>query len=400
MKFAVISSFPRGTSIHGTDTVGGASYTKNLLLSVARKDLSCTVYGDILENEPSTSTVTEHISVSRTWKRSSFSSLFSLFTTLLRSPEKLIIISFEAYMFGSLFFAGVFLGLMTVLRISSGKKLIFIVHQVPGGEFFSGSLPVRVLAKVGLGIFYSWIRLISTHCVVFEEYLKQQLGFEHVSVIPHAVERVKPMKQAQARKQLNIPDNAFVALYFGYIAGYKGLDQLIKAWPTTKGAGKDLLILAGGPNKHHESEPEYRKMVSELTQDAHKKGIIITGFVPEEAIKYYFSACDVVVLPYQHFMSSSGPLSLAFSYEKPHLLSDALHKYFMSDDMKAAADQTKLKPTDICVAIQPQALHNGIGRIKTKKSAYVAFSRDMKKRRAWKVIAEKYVELLRSYETY
>jgi dolichol-phosphate mannosyltransferase len=44
--------------------------------------------------------------------------------------------------------------------------------------------------------------------------------------------------------------------------------------------------------------------------------VIFTGYVKEEKVALFFSACDVVVIPYSISLSSSGPLALALRYKK------------------------------------------------------------------------------------
>jgi glycosyltransferase involved in cell wall biosynthesis len=59
-----------------------------------------------------------------------------------------------------------------------------------------------------------------------------------------------------------------------------------------------------------------------MASDAYDQ-IIFTGFLPEYEVPVYFSAADLVVLPYNTpELFASGPLMLAIGYEKPIAVSN------------------------------------------------------------------------------
>ena len=64
------------------------------------------------------------------------------------------------------------------------------------------------------------------------------------------------------------------------------------------------------------------------------KRISMTGFVPEENISNYYSVADLCMIPYREFISSSGPLSLALSYQRPVILSKELQTSRSSTQQK------------------------------------------------------------------
>jgi hypothetical protein len=102
------------------------------------------------------------------------------------------------------------------------------------------------------------------------------------------------------------------------------------------------LILAGGELPHTSRNKRYKKFVKKLRDNAQKKGVTITGFVPEKKIATYFAATDVAVLPYTTFRSSSGPLAMAFASETPVIFSEAIGDYFESADFRRAAQPSLL----------------------------------------------------------
>ena len=119
----------------------------------------------------------------------------------------------------------------------------------------------------------------------------------------------------------------------------------------------------------------------------------MTGFVPEKKIKTYYEVADVVLLPYRIFFSSSFPLSLAFSYEKPVLISKQLKNYFKSVDFQKALKASGLKEKDIVIDFKKD-LTSAIKNIQKKNEQFVKFSQEIKKLRSIENIAKKFANVL------
>lgn len=131
-----------------------------------------------------------------------------------------------------------------------------------------------------------------------------------------------------------------------------------------------------------------------VEEKAKKKNIIVTGFVPEEKVALYFSACDAVILPYTSFFSSSGPLALAIAYDKPILLSPSLSLYAKTPDFATALKHAAMSINDICVPITTGGITHGIGSILRKEKQIGQCISELKKSRNIDVIAEAYITLL------
>jgi len=387
----VVTSYPEKGTIHGEGTVGIASYTKNTLLHILKTEpeLSFSVLAEILSKKESYEE--DGMNITRMWERNSLASLFSLFQKMMK-PYRQIIIPFEVYMFGNAFFAGIFLIFLTFLKIM-GKNITIIVHQVPDGidDVESHTLRAR-LFPILKHVLYKIITFSSRKVVIFEKTFKKRLGNKkNIVVIPHAVEPVHQIPQADAKSKLGIPVKKPLVLYFGFLSPYKGVDQLIKEWDKQSSY---TLILAGGGNPNHMTNPEYQKYIQSLHTEAEKKNIQITGFVSEEDLQLYFSAADIIILPYRTFFSSSGPLSLAFAYEKPVLLSPALSEYFSSEDFVEALKKNALQKKELISRIEKQSLTVNIQLIMKKYNQYQAFSRELKEKRSWNTIGKRYADLL------
>lgn len=114
-----------------------------------------------------------------------------------------------------------------------------------------------------------------------------------------------------ARQKLNISGN--VLLFFGFVRPYKGLIHLLAAMPMiVEKLGRDLLLMIVG--ECWEDEQQYSEKIQELGIE--KYILRINRYVPNEQISLYFSAADLVVIPYSS-ATGSGILQLAFGCGKP-----------------------------------------------------------------------------------
>jgi len=106
-------------------------------------------------------------------------------------------------------------------------------------------------------------------------------------------------------------------LYFGIVREYKGVDVLIRAAQLLKEKVEDFHILAVGES--YDSSEKYESLISELGI-----GDVFTWenrFVPDSEVASYFSASDVMALPY-HSASQSGIVQIAYNYNIPVVVTD------------------------------------------------------------------------------
>lgn len=116
----------------------------------------------------------------------------------------------------------------------------------------------------------------------------------------------------QAREKLNIPFNKKVVLFFGYIRAYKGLMFLIEAMKKLLEEDDSYFLLIVG--EFYESKDKYLEKINELGID--KNTLIVDRYVPNEEVGIYYTATDLVVLPYIS-ATQSGILNIAYGFRKP-----------------------------------------------------------------------------------
>ena len=89
------------------------------------------------------------------------------------------------------------------------------------------------------------------------------------------------------RKQMDIPEDAFVVLSVNILIPHKGINYLIKALQDVPNAL--LIIVSSGPE-----ESNLRRLVAELGL---QNQVIFTGRVPEKTLYNYYAVADVFVSP-------------------------------------------------------------------------------------------------------
>ena len=130
-----------------------------------------------------------------------------------------------------------------------------------------------------------------------------------------------------------------------------------------------MLILAGGPSFNQKNKAHYQNYYNRVTALAeNQKHIRHTGFVAEADLAKYFAAADLVVLPYRTFMSASGPLSLALSFNKPFLLSNRLVSITKTADFQQAMRESKIIPTEILFPLSQNKLLTKIAKLRDDPS--------------------------------
>jgi glycosyltransferase involved in cell wall biosynthesis len=120
----------------------------------------------------------------------------------------------------------------------------------------------------------------------------------------HALGGAIPSREA-ARRTLGVDGN--VALFFGHVRPFKGLDIALHAW---RELTSDVTLLVAG-EAWWKGEEEYRALAQGLTNVTFD-----FRFIPDAEIATYFAAADVVLAPYR-IEAQSGVALTAFHFARP-----------------------------------------------------------------------------------
>src|SRR4029077_7235667 len=132
---------------------------------------------------------------------------------------------------------------------------------------------------------------------------------------------LREISKEVARQHLNIPRGNKVILFFGFIRQYKGLEYLLEAFKEIKEQVEDAMLLIAG-KVSDEDRAEFQHYSKLLAQFVDKDSVrCVTEYISIDKIEYFFSAADVVVLPYIK-PSQSGILLSAFAAGRPVIVTD------------------------------------------------------------------------------
>jgi D-inositol-3-phosphate glycosyltransferase len=129
---------------------------------------------------------------------------------------------------------------------------------------------------------------------------------------PTILTEMRPIPQKIARFRLEIPTDSPTLLFFGFIKNYKGLDVLLKALKAVCSVYANIRLLVAG--RLMDSISRYQSLIEHSSLDRHVQWHL--HFIASADIPLYFSAADVVVIPYRQ-ASSSSVIDLAHYFGKP-----------------------------------------------------------------------------------
>lgn len=280
----------------------------------------------------------------------------------------------------------------------TGRHITYIAHNIVGNinmlaphlGIEEASFTTYVINK-GLAWYYWFLGILTQSIVTLDTFahtlLTHHIDKKKLHFIPHWVKETPKdiPSQTDAKKRLGIPVSHNVLLVFGFISWYKGTDRIIKAFKMIANKHPDLhLVIAGGKAPSIAHTPVYNQYFTELMNEAHKTpNIHITGFVPETDIPTYFSAADLVLLPYRGLMGGSGTLAHAIGYEKPFLISHEMKAFLDNPDVESSLQSIGVTKEHVVFTPTKTGLSHVIQSIKDKQlRALIDVSKSIKQKRS------------------
>lgn len=203
------------------------------------------------------------------------------------------------------------------------------------------------------------------------------------TLVPHPIYQIfgTSLPKTEARRKLGITEER-VLLFFGYVRKYKGLETLIRSMPPIlKGINVRLLIVG----EFYDDKAKYRSLVDSLGLQGHVT--IHSDYVPNDQVATYFSACDIVTLPYSA-ATQSGIVQIAYQFDKPVI---ATSVGGLAEVVLNGTTGFIVPPGD------PAALAYAILRFYSEglEEEFVENVRSEKKKYSWSALVEAIEELMR-----
>lgn len=120
-----------------------------------------------------------------------------------------------------------------------------------------------------------------------------------------------------ALERLGLDPNDRYLLFFGLVRAYKGLDLLIDAFADDRLRKYPIRLLVAG--EFYDAKEPYAEAIRSLGLG--ERVTVRDEFIPDDQVKDYFNAADLVVQPYKS-ATQSGVTQIAYHFEKPMLVTN------------------------------------------------------------------------------
>ena len=183
------------------------------------------------------------------------------------------------------------------------------------------------------------------------------------------------ISRSEARKNLGLPENEKIILFFGFIRKYKGLDILLDAVSLLRQRNEaNFKVLIAGEFY------EDRKAFDERVQKLGLQDLLIlhTDFIADNEVRNYFCAADMVIQPYRN-ATQSGVTPLAYHFEVPMIVTNVGGLAAMVPDGKVGL---VAEPTPASLAEKITAF------FQKDQQAFIENIREEKKKFSWEKITE------------
>lgn len=283
--------------------------------------------------------------------------------------------------------------LLLVYYRALGKRIVMTVHNVNAAARDGHD---SLLNRITLKCQYHLSHHLLVHTTQMRTQLRDDFGVPdgRITTIPFGINATVPdthLQQSEARLRLGLSMEERVALFFGNITPYKGLEHAVHALARLVQTVPDARLLIAGRPK---GDAGYWHHI-EADIDALGLGDRITrriAHIPDDEIEQYFKAADVLVLPYTQVFQS-GVLFLGYNFGLPAVVSDVGS---MRHDVTEGVTGFVCRPRD------PDSLAEALDRY-FRSSIYHTLSthrgliRDMVSRgHSWNVVASRTRAVYRS----
>ena len=377
---AMVSPFPTS----GDDRLpsGVAAYTSNLVRALADAGATVHVVAPAADGSAKATRALEPaaVRVSREYRRGVWA-LPTALAAARRTGAPLVHLQHEFFLYGGpSSVPGLVPGLVG-LRHHDVRSVV-TMHQVVDPAVVDADFTRlhRVqapapLARVGLTAAQRSVLGLSDKTVVHEQSFADVLP--PAVVVPLGIHRSTPLPRDECRRRLSLRPAGLVVLCFGFLSPYKGLEAALEAAAI---AGPSVeLVVAGGEHPRLAGRDPYAATLQQ------RYGYVarFPGYVPEDDVALWFSAADVVLVPYPKPFASSGPFAQALGYGRAVLCSEPFARCVGAPaEMVTATDPRELSRRLVALAERPAELAH-----------LTDLSERMARKRTWTRIAEAHLEL-------
>jgi glycosyltransferase involved in cell wall biosynthesis len=259
--------------------------------------------------------------------------------------------------------------------VHATRKLVVTAHNLTahGSSTVVDPLVARTFGIAGLVFAHSEQAKIEIE-------RRCRISGERIEVIPvgDLLALLPPLVEPQiAREQLQLPLSDKLALVFGRIAPYKGIEELLTFWNRSQ-LGVNLVIVGDSV------APGFTERLSKLANDSKSRIILRAKRVSDEQLALYLSAADCAVFNYPSLLTS-GSAVLARSAGLPILFPSWLRTVDLGEPAPRVFRFDKLDK------VFTELLHHAVDLSRDSASAA-----DWRTATRWEAVATKTVQAYRS----
>lgn len=199
-----------------------------------------------------------------------------------------------------------------IARIARGNGVTRVICQIDNVEPHEHHIVDRPFNRYFLGAVDGFVYMSEQVHGELKAYTSAPMLFSPHPMFENFGEAVD---RGEACRRLGLDPDIRYMLFFGLIRDYKGLDLLLRAWASARPEGYRLIV-AGEFYASHE------KYVSLIDESGLRDEVALHDrFIPDEEVRYYFSAADCLVLPYRS-ATQSGVTQIAYNFSLPMIVTD------------------------------------------------------------------------------
>jgi len=125
------------------------------------------------------------------------------------------------------------------------------------------------------------------------------------------------VEKSTSREKLGLDVNGKYLLFFGFVRKYKGLDVMLDVMADKRIQDLGVKLIVAG--EFYDNKQEYISQINSLGIE--ESVILRSDFIPEDQVKNYFCACDMITQTYRT-ATQSGVTQIAYHFERPMLVTN------------------------------------------------------------------------------
>lgn len=194
-----------------------------------------------------------------------------------------------------------------------GYRIVWTMHNL-----YPHERPFPEVDHMGRLLISRAADAVIAHCNFAAELARKTFYRRHnLHVIPHGnFIDVYPneVTRQEGRKQLGIPEEAFVYIFFGNVRVYKGIETLLDAFLKVKESDALLLLMM-----RQWGNNQYFDEIEGLAKRDGRIRVFTSSYFPDSDFQIYLNSADVAVFPFSEVLTSGSAIT-ALSFGKPVIL--------------------------------------------------------------------------------